>query len=586
MKKRKMKRSLLMMAIIIGVVANLFVFTPKSVSAASYPFVVSPSITASVGENVSIIMDYYPSFKNEELLVNIYSPQNKLIAYANQEFYNYGILSKTYTVYWDTTGLPEGKYKVEIIEKFYSAYEWHEAPTKDYTYITLVDDLYKGVKNEYSSNGEEHLSCTVDGNQNATKNAICTSLTAWKNTKVSKQYLYDNISNTGVYADYEIQLQEMYIGNQANTILQEENEFNKSENDKYQWIFMKYKINNIGTTTIKVKDILGGHVYYKYTGSEMTVSDTATLGDKYEDFYIYNIKLQPRESGIAWIGIYVPRSQGMPYLNVGTEKEPIFLNTNPDYVANRHDIKEIPFKDSSCTETGNIEYYKCNLCGKLFKDEKGTQSITLSETVIEKDEHSYVSRLKKADTNENGKSYTECKYCFKKKGATTYIYRPKTVVLKKQYYYNGKKIQPKIVIKDVKGKIISPSEYKVSYTNNVNPGTGKVTITFKGNHYEGKITKSFKIVLRNTSAITVKNTSGRKMAISWKKTALVSGYQIKYTAGSKTKTVTVSKKYLSKKIPNLSKGKTYKVYIRTYKTVNGKKVYSIWSKARRIKIVR
>lgn len=583
-----MKRNLLMMAIIIGVVANLFVFKPKSVSATSYPFVVSPSITASVGENVSIIMDYYPSFKNEELLVNIYSPQNKLIAYANQDFYNYGILSKTYTVYWDTTGLPEGKYKVEIIEKFYSAYEWHEAPTKDYTYITLVDDLYKGVKNEYSSNGEEHLSCTVDGNQNATKNAICTSLTAWENTKVSEQYLYDNISNTGVYADYEIQLQEMYIGNQANTILQEENKFNKSENDKYQWIFMKYKINNIGTTTIKVKDILGGHVYYKYTGSEMTVSDTATLGDKYEDFYIYNIKLQPGESGIAWIGIYVPRSQGMPYLNVGTEENPIFLNTNPNYFANRHAIEYVEEVEPTCETVGYKAHYECNLCGQVYKDNKGIVKLNRSEVTLKKTDHFYYWGYDPATCTKNGVIYAGCLYCGKTNGRKNIIiYRPKTVSFdKKSYFYTGKKIQPKIVIKDIKGKVISPKEYKITYTNNINPGTGKVTIIFKGNNYEGKITRSFKIVLRNTSTLAVKNTSGRKIAVSWKKTALVSGYQIKYLVGNKAKTLTVSNKYTSKKISNLSKGKTYKVYIRTYKVVKGKKVYSAWSKARSVKIVR
>lgn len=142
------------------------------------------------------------------------------------------------------------------------------------------------------------------------------------------------------------------------------------------------------------------------------------------------------------------------------------------------------------------------------------------------------------------------------------------------------------MIKDIKGKVISPNEYRVTYTNNINPGTGKVTIIFKGNHYEGKITRSFKIVLRNTSALSVKNISGRKIAVSWKKTALVSGYQIKYSVGNKAKTLTVSNKYTSKKISNLSKGKTYKVYIRTYKTVKGKKVYSAWSKARSVKVVK
>ena len=38
--------------------------------------------------------------------------------------------------------------------------------------------------------------------------------------------------------------------------------------------------------------------------------------------------------------------------------------------------------DATCTKSGNIEYWQCNLCNSLFTDDGGTQETTLSKTVI------------------------------------------------------------------------------------------------------------------------------------------------------------------------------------------------------------
>ena len=43
---------------------------------------------------------------------------------------------------------------------------------------------------------------------------------------------------------------------------------------------------------------------------------------------------------------------------------------------------------------------------------------------------------------------------------------------------------------------------------------------------------------------------------------------------------------VSKSITGLSKGKTYKVYVRAYKTVGGKNYYSAWSSYKTVKISR
>ena len=71
------------------------------------------------------------------------------------------------------------------------------------------------------------------------------------------------------------------------------------------------------------------------------------------------------------------------------------------------------------------------------------------------------------------------------------------------------------------------------------------------------------------------------LKVTWKKNSAVSGYQIQYSTSKKftsAKTVTVKGyKTTSKTIKSLKAKKTYYVRVRTYKTVNGKKVYSDWS---------
>lgn len=50
-----------------------------------------------------------------------------------------------------------------------------------------------------------------------------------------------------------------------------------------------------------------------------------------------------------------------------------------------HDFEEIPEKTATCTENGNIKYYKCKTCGKLFStntDLYSTDYISIDDTVI------------------------------------------------------------------------------------------------------------------------------------------------------------------------------------------------------------
>ena len=87
---------------------------------------------------------------------------------------------------------------------------------------------------------------------------------------------------------------------------------------------------------------------------------------------------------------------------------------------------------------------------------------------------------------------------------------------------------------------------------------------------------------------SVKNKSGKKIVITWKKESGITGYQIQYSTSSKfksAKTITVSSyKTTSKTISKLKKKKKYYVRIRTYKKINGKAYYSNWSSSKSVTI--
>ena len=90
--------------------------------------------------------------------------------------------------------------------------------------------------------------------------------------------------------------------------------------------------------------------------------------------------------------------------------------------------------------------------------------------------------------------------------------------------------------------------------------------------------------LSRPSITYLKNTGSRKFTVKWKKVSGATGYQVSRRIGSAASTrVTVKGgSTVSKSITGLSKGKTYKVYVRAYKTVGGKNYYSAWSGAKSV----
>ena len=112
------------------------------------------------------------------------------------------------------------------------------------------------------------------------------------------------------------------------------------------------------------------------------------------------------------------------------------------------------------------------------------------------------------------------------------------------------------------------------------------TITPNPSPAPNSATTAPKIVAKPKSA-SIKKVKAAKKAISviWKKVSGVKGYQIQVATDKKfkknKKTVIIKKQKTT--VKKLKAKKKYYVRIRTYKTVNGKKVYSSWSKVKSVK---
>lgn len=160
---------------------------------------------------------------------------------------------------------------------------------------------------------------------------------------------------------------------------------------------------------------------------------------------------------------------------------------------------------------------------------------------------------------------------------------------KKKFTYSGKRKTPRVKVYGPTGKKLKKDrDYTITLPKGRrNVGFYTIVVTLKGK-YRGKFEVIYKIAPRPTRIKKVK--AGSTTAdVSWgKQTKNITGYQIQY---SQVK----SFNYLSKlkiikgknktkcTVKNLKMDYTYYVRVRTYKTVNGEKVFSKWSKAKRFK---
>ena len=282
-----------------------------------------------------------------------------------------------------------------------------------------------------------------------------------------------------------------------------------------------------------------------------------------------------------------------------------------------HILEKTEAKEATHLTEGNIAYWTCQICKKYFKDEAGSQEITLADTVIAKNTvhkpdatgwHTdgtnhwrtcecgeildKAAHTEKTVTTETGTSVTSCAVCGKELSTATIPMVSEIALSQISYTYNGKVKTPAVIVKDSNGTVLQEgTDYEVTYTGNRKSiGQYTVCVTLKGK-YTGTKELTFEIVPKGTK-LTAKSGQKKAFTVKWKKQKKqISGYQIQYGTKknfSKAKTVTVkSKNTTKKKITGCAAKKTYYVRIRTYKKVkvNGKtkKIASSWSKTVKVK---
>ena len=58
------------------------------------------------------------------------------------------------------------------------------------------------------------------------------------------------------------------------------------------------------------------------------------------------------------------------------------LTVQEEIPAKGHDVEKVEAKDATCTEDGNNDYYVCRVCGEVFKDEKCEQATTVEAETL------------------------------------------------------------------------------------------------------------------------------------------------------------------------------------------------------------
>ncbi len=243
-------------------------------------------------------------------------------------------------------------------------------------------------------------------------------------------------------------------------------------------------------------------------------------------------------------------------------------------------VIELEEVSPTCTKAGLTERIVCSRCGVVLQEQQEIPAVghEYKETVV-----------RTATLSSNGLVIHKCQVCFDAQVES--IPRPVSAVTRQEIYtYSGKDKSPKVTVKDNSGNTIPDTQYRLSYTNGRrNVGVHTVVITFTGERYQGTMQTKYTIRPAAVKGFSLSSKRGAIVA-SWKANAAqVTGYQIQYSrsrsfpARSRKNAWITGRKTVSKRlVSGLFSGKTYYVRIRSYKVVDGTKLYSKWCTEKRI----
>ena len=320
-----------------------------------------------------------------------------------------------------------------------------------------------------------------------------------------------------------------------------------------------------------------------YTGSAITQAPVVTYagtvltaGKDYKVGYSNNVNAGTATVTITGIGDYSGTKTAT--FAIGKAAQPITASAAASTVAvgRKTTVSAAGTKGIVSFATSNPEIATVDSTGKITAKAVGTVTITataaatanyntVSKAVTIKILPAATMTFKAANVTGKGIKLTWVKTA----GANGYI-----------IYRNNKKI-----------KTISSGSTITFTDTTANTNGSKYTYKIYAKASTGTSPLYKSVIIYKISRPAVKslsNSAAKKMTVNWAKNAKAKGYQIQYSlksnfGGAKTAKIT-KKTTVSKVIGNLTKGKTYYVRIRTYKTASGKTYYSAWSASKKVKI--
>lgn len=135
--------------------------------------------------------------------------------------------------------------------------------------------------------------------------------------------------------------------------------------------------------------------------------------------------------------------------------------------------------------------------------------------------------------------------------------------------YNGRAITPPVIILHDNQELKAGVDYKVTYSNNVNPGVADANVIGIGN-FTGNITLHYNIISAAVINLVASPASEQAIRISWTRNAFVTGYEI-YSADCRIRYGSTGGSEFT--VKGLQAGTQYGFKVRSFVTAGGKTTY-------------
>ena len=257
-----------------------------------------------------------------------------------------------------------------------------------------------------------------------------------------------------------------------------------------------------------------------------------------------------------------------------------------DYVAPTSHSFTVKSVNPTCTNEG-YTYYCCNNCSfTYYGDFRKALGHSYSKKVTVNPTSTKIGYTKSVCSRCKNVWYTNIKDRLGPSSVSascaSYVEMGKTIKISTSLTPNG--IVDRVLFKSSNSKVASVSSTGVVKGKNI--GTVKIKCYLSN----GKSTNvTVKVKTPSTKIKSLITVAKRRLKVNWNQVDVANGYCVQYSRYSSFKKG-VTTKYISGKsntsitYRKLASGKKYYVRVAAYKTVNGKKSLSVWSKVKSIKV--